>query len=720
MIRFLAAFLLMVGLAVPAEAQAVRVTAGEHEGFTRVVLDYPRAVDWQVGRTEDGYELRLAGEAMRYDLTRAFTLIGRERLSGLWADPESGALRLEVGCACHALPFALRDDTVVIDLRDGSPPPEWGFETGFDGLRKAPLRGRAPAVAQNYPAVREETSAVAGESQAPPVKWDWAQGALAAGGSDAPTPVPPLPDARIGALRQALVESFAKAATQDLVDPVEKLGPRERTGVKAPMAEMRLGGVEVRPASEPEPDLAREGALCPGDTSLALQDWGDARPIHEQMADATASLAGEFDRTQPDALYRAVRFQLFLGFGAEARGLMRAFDGPMPERALWTTLSYLVDGGTDPEGAFKGLAGCDDAAALWATVADPALPLGAVNTPALLRSFSALPPHLRLGIGPSLAERFMTAGDGVTAQALSDALLRPHDEEARRTVLMQARFAIEAGDYAAADAALAPLVADAGPLAVDVLVTQVELAARTGAALGQEVVTTVESLLREAGEEESVSLRRALVLARALSGDFDSAFAALAESAETAPDLWHLLAEKGPDEALLAHALTDDPALRDALPAETRRKVAERLLTLGFADAAGLWAGADDPLLSARAALMTGEPERVLQILGAADGEEAKKLKAEALLQVDAAAAVPAFEGLGDADAAARAARLAEAWPELAANQGDAWGVVAGALSPASTPSQTLARSRALVDSAQGTRAAVDALLKSVPLPVPE
>ena len=51
MIRLL---LLLLCLAAPASAQAVRVTSGAHEGFTRVVLQYGQTVDWQVGRTADG------------------------------------------------------------------------------------------------------------------------------------------------------------------------------------------------------------------------------------------------------------------------------------------------------------------------------------------------------------------------------------------------------------------------------------------------------------------------------------------------------------------------------------------------------------------------------------------------------------------------------------------------------------------------------------------
>lgn len=702
MIRLLAALLL---LAAPAFAQDVRVTSGEHQGFTRVVLQYGQPADWQVGRTEDGYELRVTGQAPNYDLSRAFDLVGRDRLSGLWVDPDTGGLRIGVACACHALPFALRPDTVVIDLRDGPAPAGWGFEAAFDQTVMPPLGAKPPA-----------------QVDLPP--WDWrdmVSGGQMAGVKAADAPRLVLPDApkpRNIALQAALAEGFARAATQGLVDPVTKLPPVAATQTDPPpMARISLG-LQVRPASEPAADLSAQGVQCPGEGRLALQDWGDDRPIREQMADATTSLSGEFDRTQTESLYRAIRFQLFLGFGAEARNLMHAFDGPKPDGPLWNTLSFVVDGGTDPDGALRGLAGCDDPAALWATLADPDLSLAAVNTKALLSSFSALPPHLRLQVGPGLAERFMAAGDAATAHGLSEAILRPlASDDDRRALLMQVRLALEAGDAPVADRLLTTLLADPGPLSAQATVAQIDLAAMTGAPVTQATVTSVQAILREADATQAPVLKRALVLSLALSGAFDAAFQSLPDSPETSAELWRILAEKGSDDALVNQALSLDGETQAALSAATRRDLAQRLLTLGFPDAARFWVGGDDPLLSARAALLSGQPADVLRLLGPADGEEARKLKAEALVQLDAAAAVPAFAALGDAGSAERAARLAKAWPELAQNGQEPWRKVAESLTAPVTPETALARSRALADTSNQTEAAINALLATVPVP---
>ena len=116
-----------------AHAEAVKVTSGDHPDFTRIVIEYPGPVDWKVGRTADGYELRLPGGAAQYDLSEVFGLIGKDRLAAIWADPDTGALHFGIGCACFAMPFEFRPGTVVVDIRNGVPPKGSSFEEALDG-----------------------------------------------------------------------------------------------------------------------------------------------------------------------------------------------------------------------------------------------------------------------------------------------------------------------------------------------------------------------------------------------------------------------------------------------------------------------------------------------------------------------------------------------------------------------------------------------------------
>ena len=134
------AFVLMLALCWGGLANAgpVAVTSGEHDGFTRLVFDFGAPVEWQVGRSADGYEVAITGATPAYDLRGIFQLIGRSRLAAIWPDPQTGNLRIGIACACHALPFEFRPGIVVIDLRDGPPPRGSSFELSLAG-------GTAPA-----------------------------------------------------------------------------------------------------------------------------------------------------------------------------------------------------------------------------------------------------------------------------------------------------------------------------------------------------------------------------------------------------------------------------------------------------------------------------------------------------------------------------------------------------------------------------------------------
>lgn len=572
------ALLLLALLATPLRAEVARLTSGEHDGFTRLVVQFEGPRDWQVGRTPDGYELRIPGEQPRYDLTGVYRLIGRSRLATIWADPETGRLTIGIACACHALPFEFRPGIVVIDLRDGPPPEGSAFEAMLD----PPPRPALPKTAK----------------VASPLPLDWR--ALLPSIPDEPPPVlassavapPPFrpaqqeaqPDPLLQPLRQDLLREFSRAVVMGLVEPVTRMPPDASITPSPPPADDAQAhitlGLKARPAPDEPADLSPQGQTCPSDDRLDFAAWGDDTPISGQMATATTALTGEFDQPDPTAVERAVRFHLFLGFGAEAAMLMRVFPISHDDTALWQSLALILDGIPDPDGPLKGMARCDGSAALWATLADPSLVPSDLDANAVARTFSALPPHLRRSLGPALAERMLTAGDARLAQVLRDAILRAPGDFDPRSNLMQARFSLAEGDAEAADAALAPLISDANPQTAEAILSLIDLHVVNSRPLDAATVTAVESLLTQSDDgPDTPRLTRAVVLARALAGDFEAAFAALPDAPDATQPLWKILADIGPDSAVLTHAIGASPR---GLPQPTRNALAARLLALGF------------------------------------------------------------------------------------------------------------------------------------------
>lgn len=724
-------------LASPTAAQVVRVTSGQHDGFVRLALAVPEGADWQLGRLSDGYELRLNGVS-RYDVSRVFQRIGREGLAAIWVDPASGHLRMRVDCACHAIPFQYLADVVVIDLREGPPPATSSFELALDGSALPPLTHRT-----TREAMRPRSRPVR------PRPYDWAGLALDAlrpanrptprtipetlpapaiaprTSATGPTQAPRKPNAaeaidRDERLAQSLLRHLSEGAAQGLVEFEDPL-PRQ-IAAHDPARDMSQIRIETAPdhldRQAPQP-LAAAGQSCPPPEALALENWLTEAPVPLQFAQSHVGLVGEFDRANPDRVAASIRFLLALGFGAEALQMIDTWPAGLPQRPLWSSLAHVLDDTPDPAPAFAGLAACDTAAALWAILADPAPARGdALATQAILRSFDALPPHLRKLLGLRLVNRLIDQRQEAAAEAVAAALRRIPGASDPANDLVAANLALATADPARAEAISGRLAEAPGPANAEALVALIEARTAQNLPVSAEQVLAVEGLLREReGSGGAAPLARALVLARAGADDYAGAFAALDGAPQTEAQLWQMLWQSASDDQFLIQTVGRGPA-----PVAAR--ISERLTALGLGKPAALWlatspdATAED---AARAALTEADGRGALRLLAGSDGAEAQSLRARALgLLGDHAGEAMAFARAGMTDQASAARLKARDWQGLSAGGPQVLQAAASlAVSPPNTapiPSGgaaqgALARARALADESGTARADLERLL---------
>ena len=787
MIRRCAALVTLLLLPLQAHGQAAQVTSGDHADFTRIVVQYPGAVDWQVGRIPDGYELRLPDSGTAYDLTRVFDLIQKDRLAAIWADPGTGALKLTIACACYAIPFEDRPGPVVIYIRNGTPPAGSAFELALEAGADASLPAAIarPAV----PPIRAMDPPLGD----PVFDYDWTALAL----SPPPDPVafavglltPAAPRRDLDPLRQSLVEQLSRGASAGIVDmarPTQASDPAADENPN-PSVEVRTADQQqliLRQKGEADQPMTADGDACFSDEQLDIASWSIAASefaaaegggagesghgaaasadnhaaagsaaaprgtstdaaghdsiggplekelaISMQFAPAMANLIGEFDRPNREAIKRAVRFQLFLGFGAEARGLLRAMPIEDPDIAIWQSLARITDEEADPAPVFSGMAACNTAAALWAVLADPkVLGVGQVQKTAILRAFSGLPTHLRQHFGPTLVDRFLAMQDFGTATVLRDAVTRSGETEADPEVqMMQAAIDKASGSPGASVARLESVAADSGPSNADAMAALVLQRAELGQEVSFDQVQAIEEYTKEReGSLEHEKFNRALTLAYAASGDFDRAFGNLANSPDAASTVWKLLGNAGADSALLNHAVLHDGVEPPGSARSSAGLVASRLLRLGLADQAGRWlAVTNEPpaLLSARISVAQGEPEQALMLLADLATPAAIQVRLNAYTQLgDEAAIAQVFADLGMDQERWNAIGRTEDWARLAAEGPEVWKTAAGTLAdqPAldSGGGGDLAKGKALIDDSVTTRDAITALLESVKSPV--
>ena len=713
----------------PTTAAPVRVTSGEHEGFSRLVMEFGAPVNWSVGRTVDGYALRLEGMTPGYDLSAVFDLIGRDRLSAIWTDPESGDLRLGINCPCHAIPFEFRPGIVVIDLRDGPPPTGSSFELALAGTV--------------LPLPAEEASAgVATPAPKPQAGYDWTQPyrepAVAGDGAGGPVPAAkpqalPLGDLTLEPLRDALLRQLSRGVAQGVVDmapPPARAGDSDEPFASAAFRMGEQSNILIGGIPATDESLTAAGASCAPDARLAVESWADDRPVSEQLGAMLTGLTGEFDQPDAQAVARAVRFHLSIGFGIEARMLLRAFPGQHEDADLWTSMAHILDDEPDPHSVFAGMLGCDTSAAMWAMLTDPAPVAGdVIAAGAVQRAFSALPLHLRRQLGPRLADRFLALDDADAAYAIRQAILRVSGDAGPEVALMEARIAAHDGNLAEAEATTGAVLDDPGPAGAEALAAMVDLKAAQNAPVDAATVTALSAYVKEQGDgPQAAALHRALTLAQALSGNFDAALAAQDTTPETATDIWRLLSRLAPDDAMLEHAVLAPGQSPPAAALAVALPLAQRLLDLGFADQAAGWAALDpaaDPMFLVRIALQRRDGREALRLLAGREDEPAQLARAEALrLLGDEPGVAAIFAALGQGEAEWAAQRRAQDWPGVAAAGPDSWKAAAATLAPPSAalsasapPSGPLAESAALLAGSAATRQALALLLASVPPP---
>ncbi|MDZ7906069.1 MAG: hypothetical protein U5N55_10080 [Cypionkella sp.] len=724
MIKRLIALLIFV--ASPALATPVEVTTGEHAGFTRVVLNFGTAIDWEFGRTNDGYRFRPRNLQATYDLQSVFKRIGNSRLAAISSDPVTSELDIGFACACHAIPFEFRSGIVVIDLRDGPPPNGSSFETE--------LPKRIAALPQP-----EAVNAVSG-----PTGYNWLQVAREKSQAPSPDAAPDLailpssaPD--LQPLREQLLRQLSRGASEGVIDldlpqNQQPLPPKAEVQA-ARIALEELGGVQTKTAREPQIPLGAQGAECLSNEDLALHDWGADNGVGALLSQDMTALVGEFDTPEPTAITRAVKARLFLGFGQEARQIMQAFPEAAKNEPTLMALSYLVDGQADPTGGFQGQGHCETSAALWASISDPKLTARSqVNGKAVTLAFAALPRHLRHLLGPSLIERFLALKDNETASSLSNIMMRAGPQDTAQIAVSQAKIDLAKGDAVGAERHLDNLGDDAknaNTLATaEAAITRVQARIAQGLPVEKDAVAALAAMQSEMHTTDlGPKIAVAKLHAQAASGDFAAAFAGLADLPSEAPTVLQVLASLADDSDLLIYAISSPPDVAAAATAETAQIIAQRLLDLGLPNYAQDWmkiGRQDRGLLLARIEIARQDARAALAALEGDNTILAAELRAAAYTIIGDFGA--AARALKDAPESAQVFALAQAndWIALAKGPQSAWMDLARGLvqdgDPVAGQVDTfgpLARGLSLAEKSAHTRKEVSQLLNAVALPQP-
>lgn len=712
---------LLLVLATPAWTETAKVRSGEHGDFTRLVIELDTPVTWTLGRTETGYAFATSDVVQpTYDISGVWDLIPRSRITDVELDPKTGALSFDLGCECHIFPFETEPGNVVLDIKPGPPPAGSTFEEPF--------------------AIAGSEGSVADETGRPGYDWlaERVSGGMAIASRAARVPFPlPLETGSVSLepLRDELLRQIARGAADGIVDmelPGKPQVVKDTDPEVLPWSNVHTGDAPGVIVTDPDAFVegSRPESVCPEPVLLDLPAWGGTLPPAAMLAQSRTGLYGEFDEPQTDAILHAVKSLLYLGFGAEAVQTANLALATAPDDlAYYRSMGKIIDGEADPTTPFASMLDCDGPAALWAALARDRLPAGkGVRRDAILLAFTALPAHLRQQLGPSLAEKFLALDDIEAARVVRDAMERAPEADEAAVALLDARTDLRQENAEAAQTHAETVVAIDGD-GPEGLITLVDTHVLTLDPLGPETAEALRALQGEtSGTSEGSSIDRAVVLALALSGQFDAAFEDPAASGQSVGDLWRITVKRATDDEFLLKAILPVGSTAPPVDHDLARSIADRVLSLGFPDAALTWLGPvfpesppDDRRLAAKALVAQGDARSAVSMLAGLKDADAEAIRANALLQLDdAAAAAQSLAAAGDAESAVRVSPWKEDWANLDPALPGPWLQAADTVTgPADDAAPgLLGRGGQAVEASVASRAAIEALLTSVAAPV--
>jgi hypothetical protein len=395
----------LIGLrAMAVDAQTLTVRAGEHAGFSRLVLDIGADRDWRLDGEGEARRLTLSPPVDGFETGDVFRLVPRTRLAAL----EGGdTLDLQLGCDCPVEVTRHEGRYLVIDIHDpgyrpASDPatvPEDAAAASDDepeadavegGLATAaPPEPAAAAVADPVPAPAAAqlagvsgASAPGGDAAALPDMTRLLAGPEL-GPAAAASPMSPAMSAAMSATTpaaggvdletaaQIMAEQLARAAASGLLDsaplrpftdadpgaasaPAEPVAPRPDAGLtgpgSGPAADLPLRAETAFDAALHRTQAAepRQPRLTCPDTVLPIAEWSASDRFDDGLGQLRLALYDARDVLQRDAVLALARHYLRFGFGAEAADWLDRIPAPPAELQR---IAALVDGRPAPVGA---------------------------------------------------------------------------------------------------------------------------------------------------------------------------------------------------------------------------------------------------------------------------------------------------------------------------------------------------------------------------------
>lgn len=729
-----------------ASSDPIEIIAGEHQTFTRIVLQIPENTQWNIIRETGKARVEFDEFVEGFDASRTFAVIPKTRLSSVSTTDSS--VEFLLACDCPVDAFLERGEFLVIDINDGLPLPTAASDSEAESTPVLPQSafGYGDLLWSRVP--RDEITSQEGESSVP--QRPEAEARL-------PEETHAEPES-LEATQKALLHAFAEASSRQIIDAdLPELSPENPDDASTHIAsEAAPGFYDTLPAIDPTKKNSTQiyisdsfqspnqkpknstGYSCPDPAFLDISEWADFSSFIVQDRSSDLKVYDEAGNLDAPKLLARIKFLLHFGFGAEALQVAKLSRGLEQEHPYLIDIANIMEFGyiRNPRILHHYLH-CDSDLAFWAILSDQKIEArDMVNGKAALQALEDLPQHLRLFLGEALSKKFAQSGMIDEAGIALRSSQRAMQELGRQNSLSEALIAQASGEPERSQELLNALLVGSDPEAPAALIALINGKISRNELIEADLALAVESFAFEFENSElGEPFAKARVLAAAGSGQYAKAFEALISArarvtrqsvSQLENTILTLITERGGDMEFLEATLNRFDFSEGNWEPHKVLKAANRLLSIGFLTEAEEMALATPEgfhptrkkLLLAEIMIKKSDGERALGYLKDLTSDTAKRLRAEALLLNGLnEQAHSAYLALNADDEAAFAAWTAENWASLVAPEHPVFGPsvsLSGTKSPnLSADDNLLAESAAAIRSSTEARSAIAELLKN-------
>lgn len=623
MFRFVV-YSLTLFFAASAMAEPILVQSGDHERFSRLVFQVPKASNWQAKRDGDEVNVTVSEHGDGFDTAGVYRLIKRDRIKQI--SSTNSEVSLSIQCDCDVTTAEINDRFLIIDVVDR------GYATGDILPQVTGKPNTSNKVTSTLADFNTEyskhldsgaTSNPHRTIEAVPLPWlgrpiSGYTGELAieetarADASISELKVPAsesIDQIRLKHFESQLAEQISRAATQGILDSTYKepsalpVQPEESDSGHATLdfPEDEPSGIQENmrvTTSNDQLESKRSANRLGGEQTcptgiIDVNEWSfEDRTFIQELAELRRGLFSEFDRLDQVVARKLVRLYIYAGFGAEAIDILNEVDLQTRDAVLYEAAQILEFGLVRDGDTLAMYQECDSDIALWAILADNQHPeISTANTAAALRAINNLPPHLRRTLAPMLADKRLSVSDSKGASAALRSVERLETELTSATLLARADIDRATGKVRESEAALESIIAKGTKQSPEALVRLIRIKLGQRMPIDVDLATLVEAYAKEyKGSEIGQDLAEVRIIAFAQSGQFDRAFHTLAnthlseeKSVSVHLDVLQNLVKFASDPVFLDFIYQEDADFVRSKNANLSKSIATRLRNLGFA-----------------------------------------------------------------------------------------------------------------------------------------